>query len=124
MVSIDLAKDEAEHPVPEPWRSKFRQIANAFATGDFQLRNIKIDGVEPVDESAANFFRESAKAYGEDLAPLDDATWESSIYLWMDGYWEFLIDLSTEQAPVSDLSLHAKLNETSGQLHLWSVHVP
>jgi hypothetical protein len=34
-----LQKDDAEHPVPEPLRSTFRQIAGAFVAGDFQLRH-------------------------------------------------------------------------------------
>ena len=121
MISILLAKDDAEHPVPEPWRSKFRQVADAFAKGDFQLCDNAIEGVAPVDVALADFFRESARSYGDDLAPLNDATWERSIYRWMDGYWQFLVDLTTEQEPVSDLALHAKLDERTGQLQLESV---
>lgn len=124
MTSILLSKDDAEHPVPEPWRSTFRQVANAFAAGDLQLSGNAIEDVAPVDEASADFFRESARSYGDDLAPLNDATWERSIYRWMDGYWQFLVDLTTEQEPVSDLTLHAKLDEITGQLQLESVHVP
>lgn len=124
MISILLAKDDAEHSVPEPWRSKFRRVADAFAAGDFELNDNAIEGVAPVDQALAEFFRESAQSYGDDLAPLNDATWERSIYRWTDGYWLFLVDLTTEQEPVSDLALHAKLDERTGQLHLESVHVP
>ncbi len=102
----------------------FRQIANSFAEGDFQLCDNAIEGVAPVDVTLADFFRESVRSYGDDLAPLNDATWERSFYRWMDGYWQFLVDLTTEQEPVSDLALHAKLDEKTGQLQLASVHVP
>ena len=124
MTSILLAKDNAEHSVPEPWRARFRQIANAFAAGDFQLRDNGIEGVAPVDVALADFFRESAQSYGDDLTSLNEATWERSIYRWMDGYWLFLVDLTTKQEPVSDLALHARLDERIGQLQLESVHVP
>ena len=102
----------------------FRQIANAFAEGDFQLCDNAIEGVAPVDVTLADFFRESVRSYEDDLAPLNDATWERSFYRWMDGYWQFLVDLTTEQEPVSDLALHAKLDEKTGRSQLASVHVP
>ena len=40
-----LQRDDSEHPVPEPLRPKFRQIADAFVAGDFQLRHHPIVGV-------------------------------------------------------------------------------
>lgn len=120
-----LKKDDAEHPAPEPWRSTFRQIANAFVAGDFQLRDHPIDSVVPVDPATAEYIAENIFAYGEALAPLDDATWDRSVYRWMDGYWQMLVDLSTKDEPVSDLSLHAKLYEAEGhRLVIDSVHVP
>lgn len=124
MSSISLAKDDAEHRVPEPWRTKFRQIAEAFAAGDFQLNAHAVEGLAPIDLASADFFRESSCAYGDDLAQLNDATWERSIYRWMDGHWLFLVDLTTAQEPVSDLALHARLEEKTGLLVLDSVHVP
>ena len=124
MRSISLAKDDAEHLVPEPWRAKFRQITDAFAAGDFQLRDHAIDGVSQVDLASAAFFRDSIRAYGDDLAPLNEATWERSIYRWIDGNWLFLVDLTTANEPVSDLALHAILDEASGHLRVESVHVP
>lgn len=120
-----LAKDNEEHPIPEPWRSTFRQIANAFAAGDFELREHRIDSVEPIDAATASYIAENIADYGEALAPLNDATWDRSVYRWMDGYWQMLVDLSTECEPVSDLALHTKLYETGGlRLEISSVHVP
>ena len=124
MGPINLERDDTEHPVPEDLRSKFRQIAIAFAADDFQLVQHSIDGVAPVDDALAKYLKDSATSYGDALAPLNEATWERSIYRWMDGYWQFLVDLTTENEPVSDLALHAILDETSGQLQVTSVHVP
>jgi hypothetical protein len=120
-----LKRDEAEHPIPDPWRSTFRQIASAFAAGDFQLSEHRIDGVAPIDAAAAQHIANNIARYGEALAPLNDATWDRSVYRWMDGHWQMLVDLSTEVEPVSDLTLHAKLVEADGfRLEIDSVHVP
>ncbi len=73
----------------------------------------------------AEFIAEQIAAYGDDLVPLSEAVWQRSIYRWMDGYWEFLIDLSTTRETVSDLALHAKLfDDQYGRIQVWSVHVP
>lgn len=120
-----LQKDDKEHPVPEPWRPKFKEIAAAFAAGDFELLNVRIDGVEPVEGGIADHIAANVAAYGEPLAPLNDATWERSVYRWMDGYWQVLVDLTTDGEPVSDLTLHARLDEPDGRhLTIESVHVP
>lgn len=120
-----LEKDETEHPIPEPWRSTFRQIASAFVSGDFKLRNHPIEHVEPIEAETAQHIADNVADYGESLAPLNDATWDRSIYLWMDGYWQMLVDLSTEAEPVSDLTIHARLHDGDiPRLQITSVHVP
>jgi hypothetical protein len=120
-----LRKDDQEHPVPGPWRRKFEEIAAAFATGDFQLRNTRIDGVEPVERGVAEHIAANVAAYGKPLTRLNDATWERSVYRWMDGYWQVLVDLATVGEPVSDLTLHARLDEPNTcRLTIESVHVP
>ena len=121
-----LQKDDGEHPVPEPLRSTFRQIADAFIVGDFQLRDHRIAGVRPVDAGTAEGIASNISAYGDTLAPLNEETWNRSIYCWMDGYWQVLVDLSTSSELVSDLTLHAKLYETGDDLALAieAVYVP
>jgi len=101
--------DDAEHLVPELWRAKFAEIAAALAAGDFQLCMSRVEGVEPVDQETADRIAANVAAYGDRLAPLDEATWDRSIYRWMGGYWQVLVDLSTISEPVSDLTLHAKV---------------
>lgn len=121
-----LLKDDAERPVPEPFRSTFRKIADAFVAGDFQLRDHAIATVRAFDGETADWIADSIEAYGADLAPLDEATWERSIYLWMDGYWGMLVDLSTTTEPVSDLALHTKLYATGDgfEMEIYGVYVP
>jgi hypothetical protein len=120
-----LNKDDAEHPIPEQWRSTFRQIASAFVEGDFLLREHTVDAVAPVHPATARCMAANIAAYGDALAPLNDATWECSVCRWMDGHWLMLVGLSTEGEPVSDLTLHAKLPEGHDlPLEIVSVHVP
>lgn len=107
-----LHKDDVEHLLPEPLHSIFRQIANAFVVGDFQLRDHPINGVKRIDPETAIGIADNIMAYGERLAPLNEQTWSQSKYRWMDGYWQVLVDLTTRSEPVSDLTLHAKLSET------------
>lgn len=117
--------DDWEHPVPKRWRSKFAKIAAAFAEGDFQIRNSRVEGLEPVDPETADYMAANITAYGDPLTSLNDATWNCSVYRWMGGYWQVLIDLSTKDEPISDLTLHAKVYEADGsRIKIDSVHVP
>lgn len=117
-------KDEAEHPVPEALRPTFRRIADAFVSGDYRLANHEIEGVDPIDPDVADIIAYQVEEYGDALAPLNDETWIRSVYAWDTGYWKFLVDLTTENQPVSDLTIHAKLWEAGLHLEIWSVHVP
>lgn len=120
-----LAKDDAEHPVPVEWRPIFHEIVEAFSAREYALHGRRVAGVLPVEPATARFIAKSVSAYGDDLAPLNAATWERSVYRWMEGYWEFIVDLTTIGEPVSDLALHAKLYDGAAQrLEIWSVHVP
>ena len=120
-----LARDEVERPVPPEWRVTFQEIADAFATGDFALKNHPIDRVAPVDQPTSAFIASCVTGYGDTITPLQPATWERSVYLWMDGYWQFLVDLSTDAEEVSDLTLHAKLPDgDDARLEIQSVYVP
>jgi hypothetical protein len=120
-----LEKDDAEHPVPEQWRSTFRKVVDAFVAGDFQLRERSIEGVAPIDPATARSIADNISAYGAALAPLNEETWNRSVYRWMDGYWQMLVDLSTVGETVSDLALQAKLIEDGGsRLEIECVYVP
>lgn len=125
IVPLMLALDDEEHPVPEEMRRRFQEVVAAFVTGDFQLSNHVLDGVASIDADTAGFIEGQIAAYGDGLVPLSDEVWQRSVYHRMEDHWEFLVDLSTIQEPVSDLALHAKLfGGPSGRIEVWSVHVP
>jgi len=120
-----LAQDDNEHPVPDELRPRFQQLVAALVAGDFQLSKHSLGGIARIDTDTARFIQGQISAYGAKLAPLSDEVWDRSAYRWMDGHWEFLIDLSTDDEAVSDLALHAKLFDgPDGQIEIWSVHVP
>ena len=120
-----LARDDSEHPVPERLRRRFSELASALVAGNSRLSNPAIKGVAPIDPSLADFVAEQIEAYGAALAPLSDEVWARSIYVWDAAHWQFLIDLTTTEEPVSDLVLHARLrDDEDGQIEVWSVHVP
>ena len=120
-----LAKDDDEHPVPPELHATFHEIADAFAAGDYILRNHRIDGVGSVAPSTAESISASISAYGDSLAPLHSSTWDRAVYRWMGGYWQLLVDLTTASEQVSDLTLYAKLHNVEPlMLEIESVHVP
>lgn len=120
-----MMKDDEEHLLPDTLRATFRQITDAFVDGDYELRRHFVEGVAPIPTSTAEHMADNVLAYGDGLAPLNDATWERSVYRWMDGYWQVLVDLTTASEPVSDLTLHAKV--FAGEVlrvEVDSIHVP
>jgi hypothetical protein len=120
-----LLRDDREHQIPESWRTPFEQVVEAFLRGDFELSSPTLEHVEPIDPAKAASIRSAIEFYGSLLAPLDSRTWERSVYLWVDGSWEFIVDLTMIDQPISDLAVHAKLLDGSGEkLNVWSVHVP
>jgi hypothetical protein len=120
-----LAKDDAEHAVPAMLHGMLSNVADAFAAGDYLLQDHAIEGVKPIDPTTAGWIAKSIAAYGDSLTALHPSTWDRSIYRWMDGYWDLLVDLSTTRERVSDLTLHAKLHDTEPlALEIESVHVP
>jgi len=119
-----LARDDDEHPVPPELHATFREVADAFAAGDYLLRDHAIPGVREVDPSTAEAIAESVSAYGDRLAPLNSSTWRYAVYRWMGDHWQMLVDLTTDGEDVSDLTLHAKLHDTEPtMLEIESVHV-
>ena len=125
LAKLMLAKDDKEHAVPEQLRPRFQELVVAFAAGDYRLSAHAIEGIAPIDQDTAQFIAGQVSAYGAPLAELSDEVWQRSMYTWMDGHWEFLIDLTTTEESVSDLALHAKLPDCpNGRIEVASVHVP
>ncbi len=120
-----LLRDDDEHEVPLDWRAPFEQIVEAFLQGNFQLSDHPVTRVKSIAPELAEGIVKNLNAYGAPLAPLSNATWERSVYRWMDGYWLFLVDLTTVDEEVSDLTIHAKLPDTpEARLQIESIHVP
>lgn len=120
-----LARDDREHPIPEGLRPRLRELVTALVAGDFQLSNPGLVGVASIGARLADFIADQIDAYGATLAPLSDEVWERSVYAWDGVNWQFLIDLTTIDEPVSDLVLHARLaGDEEGLIEVWSVHVP
>ena len=122
---IELLRDDDEHPLPFELRYTFEEIANALAAGDFSLSSLKIEGVDLVDDDLARHMSDCVAAYGDQLVTLDRATWERSCYRHEDDHWIALVDLTTRNEAVSDLTLHARIDlDPSLRIRIQSVHVP
>jgi hypothetical protein len=109
--TAEVVKDpNGERPVPKAWRPTFTAIVAAFVEGDFAL-SAPIAGVAPVSAENATFNADNVADYGEVLKPLPAATWETSVYIWQEGWWQVLVDLHTVGEGRSDLVLHARAYE-------------
>lgn len=103
--------NEFEKPVPTAWRSALKQLADKVVFGT-EIKNqpdIEIDEIDSKTESSHRFNIES---YADALGPLNDKTWETSIYIWDAPYWAILVDLSDVNGETTDLVLHTKVFET------------
>ncbi len=118
---VPILKDEDnEQPVPFEWRRKLEEIVKAFTDGNFNLRGLT--GVGLLDDATAAGIAQNISDYGCALAPLPDASWDTSVCIWLLGYWEVLVDLFTVEEGRSDLVLHVHVfEEMSG--FVFNVHV-
>lgn len=117
-----LSKDDDEHAIPVALRGKFSTLIASFVTGDFTTRH---EGVVPISVEVAGLIARNVRAYGDVLVPLRAETWGGSSYRWMNGYWQVIVDLSTEGEPVSDLALHARIGDRPGlPITVYGVWVP
>jgi hypothetical protein len=118
-------RDDRQHEVPGEWRETFHRLADAFSAGDFCLEWHHIEGVERVDASEGRRIANNVRAYGDQLSPLHEDVWKSSVCIWMGDHWQLLVDLTTANETVSDLVLHATLIEgRPNRIDVQSVHVP
>lgn len=113
--TVDVVKDpQGERPVPAAWRPVFTAIVGAFAGGDFAL-SAPIDGVAPLTTENAALNADYVAVYGEVLKPLPPETWETSVYIWQEGYWQVMVDLHTVGEGRSDMVLHGRVYEVEGR---------
>ena len=123
---VPIRRDGAkEYPVPTVWRPTIMQVAAAFADGDFAL-SAGILNVDRIESSDSKRFKANVEAYGGVLDLLCEETWKHSVSLWMNGYWDVLVDLCTKEERPSDLALFLKVKEEyeGFRFSICSVHVP
>lgn len=123
---IPVVKDENnELPVPSCWRNTFFEIVEAFKAGDYALER-KVEGVLQISSEDADAIEHSICEYGDQVISLPDETWQSSVSLWMNGYWQVLVDLYTSNGGRSDLVLGVRVHEKDSAyvFEVRYVHVP
>src|SRR5688572_22629151 len=106
---IPVTKNEDEElPVPTAWRKPLADIVACLASGEFS----KLPSVAPVipltDQKCLDI-ESYIRAYGRKLTSLPEESWKTSIYLWMGGYWDVLVDLFTVEEGPSDLVLSLRV---------------
>jgi hypothetical protein len=114
-----------ERKVPSSWRPVFEDVVRAFVKEDYRLRT-GIPGVEEVSAETETHIRNSIRSYGATLTELPNETWESSVCMWYETYWDVLVDLWTQDEGRSDLVLSVRVTEGgdgfSFRIHM--VYVP
>lgn len=111
MNPIPITKTEGQElPVPNAWRPALKLLADAVV---LKSSVQTIDGfiVDAIDEELLLISHSNVNDYPDSLGPLSAASWTSSICVWHEGYWQVLLDLTTDTGEVSDLVLHAKVTE-------------
>jgi hypothetical protein len=125
-VEVPVTKDaHNEGPIPSAWRPVLKSIADAFARGDYALKD-GLSGVAPISEETAGQVREYVEDYGATLIELPPQSWDTSVCIWMGDHWDALIDLWTEDEGRSDLVLEVDISEAdSGYVvAIYMVYVP
>ena len=109
--TVHAVKDaENQRPVPSEWRESFSDIIRALVNGDYALESCA-SGVAPLSPEIATQIEEYIRDYGETLIELPPESWDSSVCIWMNSWWEVLVDLWTESEGRSDLVLSARVTE-------------
>jgi hypothetical protein len=117
--------EEDELPVPLEWRTTFCEMVKSLVAGDYSFCN-PIPMVLAVPKSTSEHIESYISDYGEELVLLPEETWDSSIYIWQDGYWDVLVDLWTKAEGRSDLVLKARVIESNNsfEFSIEMVYVP
>jgi hypothetical protein len=124
LVAVEEDPD-SQKQIPSVWRGTLSAIVDAIREGDFQLAR-GIPGVPALPEGDARMIKENIEDYGATLVRLPEETWNTSACQWMEGYWDVLVDLFTEEEGESDLVLSVRVRESDVDFSfdVLSVHVP
>lgn len=120
-----ICKDVEEGAVPTEWRDTIKAIVEDIRKVELRSRWIN-ENRYTVDLQDVDSIYRNVNAYREELAPLPNKTWQTSICRWMDGHWLVLVDLFTAPRQISDLVLTLDVYEdgTAYCFDVRSVHVP
>jgi hypothetical protein len=123
--AVVLKDPENQIKIPSIWRGKLSEIVNAFKDGDFEL-STPIVNVPKLPEDRAKAIQKNIENYGAKLISLPNDSWDTSVCQWMEGYWDILVDLFTEEEGASDLALWVRVTEANGDFtfNVLSVYVP
>ena len=124
--TVLVLKDEKnQQAIPMTWRAALSSMVEAIQADNFELLN-NIEGIRSISKEGANRIQDNIEDYGCQLTCLSDATWNTSVCQWMNGYWEVLLDLCTVEEGLSDLALSLRVYEKGQgfEFEIISVHVP
>lgn len=122
---IPVEKDEdRELPVPTEWRPKIAEIVSVVGN----MPSVGVDSIDfmgRISSDVKSSIVANLMDYGCEIDPVSTSTWATSIYRWMGGYWQVLVDLFSGGEQV-DLVLFLRVAETEGayQFCVESIHVP
>lgn len=126
MADDDPVEDASrEYPVACVLRPPLRAVVDAFRRGDYRI-SAGIPLVESIGPETARQISEYVRDYGETLVSLPEETWSTSVARWMDGHWDMMVDLWTEESGRSDMILAARVRRRGPDytIEITSVHVP
>jgi hypothetical protein len=115
MASIPVSKNSnSELPIPSVWRIGLKRLADASILAG-TIEPDKHFSVAPFDPQTKEINAANIMAYPDALGPLAEKSWDTSVYLWQDGHWEVLVDLSGADGETTDLVFHAIVREDGDQ---------
>src|SRR4029453_9273705 len=91
-------------------RPVFCEIVHALVRGDYALSSCSRRVRLRKPEIAAQM-RAYIADYGATLVDLPEATWKTSVALWMGPFWEIFVDLWTAEEGCSDMVLSVHVSE-------------
>lgn len=112
-------REAGQQPVPTSWRPILSAIVDSLRGRAAAIPSLD---VAPLSPSTAAQITAYLGDYGETLAPLPPATWETSICQWSGAHWDVLVDLWTEESGASDLVLQVEVTPREDG-YLFTVHM-
>lgn len=121
---FDVQKKSQELPIPHVWREPIRGLVHCIISKNYDQLS-KNPSFELPSKEKIYSIEYNIDSYNEVIVGVTEWSWSRSVYMWMDGYWEIIVDIAGESGP-SDLSIFLRAYENRGQylFRIESVHVP